>query len=107
MRLDPAQVAALINQQDPGSPRRSSLPATTKSSEASLVRQQAKTPPAAIPAPKQMSVSIDSDQNVIYQFMDAQTGEVVQQVPPEQVLRVMRSIADLLREAEQKVNISI
>jgi uncharacterized FlaG/YvyC family protein len=54
-----------------------------------------------------MSVSIDSDKNVIYQFLDARTGEVVQQVPPEQVLRVIRSIADMLRQSEPKLEISI
>jgi uncharacterized FlaG/YvyC family protein len=54
-----------------------------------------------------MNVSIDSDKNVIYQFLDAHTGEIVQQVPPEEVLQVMRSIADMLRHAEQKLNISI
>ena len=107
MRIDLIQVAAMINQQDPASLRRILLPQAAKPVEDAPQTQQTKASPITVPAPTQMNVSIDSDQNVIYQFLDAHTGEVVQQVPPEEVLQVMRSIADMLRHAEQKLDISI
>jgi uncharacterized iron-regulated membrane protein len=107
MRIDAIQVAAMINQQDLASLRRTPLQQPAKPVEAAPQTQQPKAPPVTVPAPTQMNVSIDSDKNVIYQFLDAHTGEIVQQVPPEEVLQVMRSIADMLRHAEQKLNISI
>jgi hypothetical protein len=107
MRIDLIQVAAMMNQQDLASLRRAPSPQPTKSGEDPPVTQQPKAPPITVPAPTQMNVSIDSDKNVIYQFLDARTGEVLQQVPPEQVLRVMHSIADLLRQAKQKFEVIV
>jgi len=65
--------------------------------------------PVSVPThtPTQISVIMDQDKNVIYQFLDARTGEILQQVPPEQVLQVMRCIAENLRQAEQKFEITI
>jgi len=104
MRIDPVQVAANFNQAELASARR--RPVLKISPEDSASAQYRPTS-APAPAPTQINVSIDGDRNVIYQFLDAHTGEVVQQVPPEQVLRVMRSIADMLRQSEQKFEISI
>jgi hypothetical protein len=69
--------------------------------------QPSKPAAAEVRPATQISVTIDGDKNVIYQFLDARTGQVVQQVPPQEVLQVMRSIADLLRQSEQKVDLSI
>ncbi len=103
MRIDPVQVAANFNQAELASARRRPVKISPEDSASAQSR------PTSAPgsAPTQMSVSIDSDKNVIYQFLDARTGEVVQQVPPEQVLRVIRSIADMLRQSEPKLEISI
>lgn len=105
MRIDPVQVAATVNQADLVSVRRDPLPQRTQLQNAQP--QQPKPAPAEVAAETQISVTIDSDKNVIYQFLDARTGTIVQQVPPEQVLQVMRSIADLLRQSEQKVDLSV
>jgi hypothetical protein len=105
MRIDPVQVLATIKQADPAFARRASVP--SKSAEESPNHDIGKAATAATPAPKQISVLMDSDSNLIYQFIDARTGEVVLQVPPQQVLQVMRSIADLLRESEQRLKITI
>ena len=106
MCIDPVQVAAMANAQDTTA-RRNVLPPAAKLIAQTPVAQQPKAPPVTLPTPRQMSVSIDNDKNVIYRFLDTQTGEVVQQVPPEEVLQVMRSIADMLRQAEQKLDISM
>ena len=34
---------------------------------------------------------------MIYRFVDKQTGDVVRQVPSEEMLRVVRNLQDLLR----------
>jgi hypothetical protein len=62
---------------------------------------------AAIPEPNQLNVSVDDKQNVIYRFTDPSNGEVVRQVPPEQILRIMRNIEDLLHESEQKLKVTL
>jgi hypothetical protein len=105
MRIDPLQVAATMNQADLASVRRIPMPQTSPTQSPRPELPKAAPPPA--PAQTQISVSVDSDKNVIYQFLDMRTGEVVQQVPPEQVLQVMRSIADLLRQSEQKLEITV
>jgi uncharacterized FlaG/YvyC family protein len=65
---------------------------------------QAATPiKTPLPQPSQLSVSLDDKQNVIYRFTDPVNGEVVRQVPPEEILRIVRNIEDLLRESEQPV----
>lgn len=104
MRIDPVQVAATINQADLASVRRASLPAKSVVDSRQPEQPKAAPPP---PAQTQISVSIDNYKNVIYQFLDSRTGEIVQQVPPEQVLQVMRNIADLLRQSEKKLEITV
>ena len=59
--------------------------------------------PVALPEPERVTVSVDASREFVYRFVDAKTGEVVSQTPPEQVLEVVRGIQDLLRaEAPSK-----
>ena len=106
MRIDPVQVAAASTQAELAAMHRDSS-VRQKPAEAAVPEHAS--PPVSVPArpPTQISVMMDQDKNIIYQFLDARTGEVVQQVPPEQVLQVMRSIAETLRQAEQKLEITI
>jgi hypothetical protein len=62
--------------------------------------EQPATAPAPIVAPERVTVSIDASRELVYRFLDPKTGEVVSQVPPEQVLEVVRGIQDLLRAEE-------
>ncbi len=59
------------------------------------------------PAPQVLTVSIDQSRNTIYRFTDEKTGELVRQVPPEEVLRIMRNIEQLLQKAEQKLKVTL
>ena|ERR1041385_3430607 len=61
----------------------------------------------AIPQPNQVNVSVDDKQNVIYRFTDPSNGEVVRQVPPEEILRIMRNIEDLLHVSVQKLKVTL
>ena len=62
-------------------------------------------PPAfRVPEPPQHSLSIQVDQHrrVVYQVIDARTGEVVRQIPPEEVRRAGEQVDELLRRQESR-----
>ncbi|HTR67117.1 MAG TPA: hypothetical protein VMH85_15160 [Terriglobales bacterium] len=63
--------------------------------------------PPAIPAPEVMNVTFDQNKNTVYRFVDEKSGELVRQVPPEEVLRVMRSVEDMLQESEPKLKVAL
>jgi len=57
--------------------------------------------PARAPAPEildDVKLKLDADNGVILQFTDKKSGEVVRQIPSEQVLSVVRFIRQLLEE---------
>lgn len=66
-------------------------PATTSSQPQPIVSEQ------------EVNVAVEDNQ-LVYRFVDKQSGELVQQVPPEEILRVMRNIAELQKEMTQNVN---
>lgn len=104
MRIDPVQVAAILTQEADAAPiRRDPAPQTEPPDRPRLEKPR----DPALPAQKQLSVSIDADKNITYQFLDVRTGELIQQGPPQKVVQVIRRIADLLRESETRLRISI
>lgn len=105
MRTDELQVAAAVNLADSAFVRPHAVP--KKGAEETSREDEFSKSPTPAQAQTQISVSLDSDKNVIYQFLDMRTGEVLQQIPPEEVLQVMRSIADLLRQSERKFEIRV
>jgi uncharacterized FlaG/YvyC family protein len=48
-----------------------------------------------------VSVHYDENQVLITKFIDQKSGEVVQQIPPDQVLKIIESIQELLKESAQ------
>src|SRR3954463_866316 len=50
-----------------------------------------------------VDVSFDRGQHIIYRVVDGKTGDVIQQVPPEELLRVMRNIGEYLQKLESKI----
>jgi len=63
--------------------------------------------PPALPAPQVVSVSFDQNRNTVYRFVDEKSGELVRQVPPEEVLRVIRSTEEMLQHSEQKLKVTL
>ena len=113
MRIDFTQA---VTQADLGNVAPSAEPAqrrTNTSSGAALsqsseaTKSEISSAKTAIPEPNRLNVSVDDKQNVIYRFTDPSNGEVVRQVPPEQILRIMRNIEDLLHESEQKLKVTL
>ena len=58
-------------------------------------------PSVPLPEPVRVTVSVDPTRELVYRFLDPKTGEVVSQIPPEQVLQIVRGIQDLLRSADR------
>jgi hypothetical protein len=57
--------------------------------------------PIVLAAAEHVTVSFDTSRELVYRFVDAKTGDVISQTPPEQVLAVVRGIQDLLRAEER------
>lgn len=51
-----------------------------------------------------VTLAFTEDNKPVYQFVDKDSGDVVQQVPPEELLRVMRNIAEWLQRAARRLN---
>ncbi len=60
------------------------------------------TPSAAPPEPNRVSVSVDETREFVYRFVDAKTGDVIAQTPPEAVLKVVREIQSQLKAEENR-----
>jgi hypothetical protein len=61
-------------------------------------------PPDFSAASPQVTVSFD-DNKAVYRFIDGSSGKVLQQIPPEELLRVMRNIGEWLQQAQKKVDL--
>lgn len=77
--------------------------ATVSTSRSSLPPDRA---PSTGPQPQILNVTIDQNKNTIYRFTDEKTGDLIRQVPPEEVLRIMRNVEEVLQESEQKLKVT-
>ena len=98
MRISPIDVSAASAPTGAGGSRADQGSGQTSSANPSSGRR---TPVADLPPQREVNVVME-DNHTIYRFLDQQTGDLIQQVPPEELLRVMRTIADLLQQSEQK-----
>jgi len=99
-----ADLAAAVqrNQQS----ERNQLPQNQPPDQLKQAASTVKVPPA-IPAPEVMNVTFDQNHNTIYRFVDEKSGDLVRQVPPEEVLRVMRNVEEMMQESEQKLKVTL
>lgn len=73
---------------------------TERASRSATVRQAPAPAPAPAPSQGQRVEVSFQDSTPVYRFVDAQSGDLVLQVPPEEVLRVVRSIQQMLQAAQ-------
>jgi uncharacterized FlaG/YvyC family protein len=61
-----------------------------------------------LPQARQLEVNASFGQanRIIYRILDKETGDLIQQIPPEQLLEMARSIQDLL-QAEQSRHLDV
>lgn len=98
MRIDAAHLNLMmsaISQADGQTPGRKAAAPKASASPSVSSRQE------------QLNISFDKGQIIIYRFLDKQTGDLIQQVPPEEVLRVVRSIQELLQRASEQQQLDI
>jgi len=55
----------------------------------------------------QVDASYGEGNRIIYRIVDQQTGELIQQIPPEQLLAIARSIRQLLQAEEETSRLHI
>jgi hypothetical protein len=53
---------------------------------------------------RQVTISFD-DNKTVYRFIDSNSGKILQQIPPAELLRVMHNIGEWLQEAKKKVDL--
>jgi uncharacterized FlaG/YvyC family protein len=49
----------------------------------------------------EVTVQYDANQILVTKFIDQKSGEIVQQIPPDQMLKIIESIQELLKESAQ------
>ncbi len=117
MRIDLTAVAAALQAE---APQASNPPATGRRQNSVQVANRisqtqtdnsVETPSprktVPVPEPTQLDVSVDDRKNVIYRFVDPTDGQTVRQVPPEEILKIMRNIEEMLHETEQKLKVAL
>src|SRR5581483_6066673 len=100
MRINPVQVAA--NQLQPPADK----PKERVAAEISRVDESRFSPGRQSTAPinaqhYEVTVHYDDNQVLVTKFIDQRSGEIVQQIPPDQVLKIIASIQELLKESSQ------
>jgi hypothetical protein len=53
------------------------------------------------PQPHALRVQVDESGDIYYRLMDAQTGEVVREIPAEEIRRVIRQVAAMQKALEK------
>lgn len=98
MSIDPVSAATLgpvIAVQNSPSPKSTRDGASEPTSRPETIVPQAR----AI----QVDASFGEDNRIIYRIVDKQTGDLIEQIPPQQLLALARSIRQLLQAAETQV----
>ncbi len=104
MSIDPVQAVIVLG---PLSNVREAAPARSASASSSAAPQ---TPaPEAMPAVRQFQVnaSFGRDNRIIYRILDKQTGDLIQQIPPEQLLEIARGIQELLQAQQTRPTLDV
>jgi hypothetical protein len=53
----------------------------------------------------QVTAAFGQDNVIIYRIPDKETGDLIRQIPPEQLLEIARSVRQLLAEAAQRSSV--
>jgi uncharacterized FlaG/YvyC family protein len=100
MRIDPIQNTANQVQGQPDKPKERVAASSRPVTESTFSSNHPAT--ASVNTPRfEVSVHYDENQVLVTKFIDQQSGEVVQQIPPDQVLKIIESIQELLKESSQ------
>jgi uncharacterized FlaG/YvyC family protein len=100
MRIDPVQVVAKVTEAEAGHLKQR-LATQARLVESSVSAAVNRAPSIPKTAKYDVTVRYAENQILVTTFIDQNSGEVVQQIPPEQVLRIIETIQELLKESSQ------
>lgn len=75
--------------------------AATRTSAPPARREEFRPADAPAPPPHAVSIQMDEYGNVSYRLTNVQTGEVVREIPAEEIRRVIRHVAEMQKALEQ------
>ena len=101
MRIDTVQVAAAAAQALEGSAVQSRSVPARPTAEVMSTPSATSQPSAPQMTQRVVSVSVEDNRIIVYRFLDQKTGDLIEQVPPEELLRIARNIQDLLQSQQQ------
>jgi FlaG protein len=82
-------------------------PAPPSSANDGNSRAETASPSGSSAGTHQVSVSVADGQVFVYRILDEKTGDLIQQIPPDEILRLIRSIQQMLQETERPAGIDI
>lgn len=100
MRIEPVQVAANQLQPQADTPNKRVAAENRPVVESSFSTSNPHSAPLDMPK-YDVTVHYDENQVLVTKFIDQKSGEVVQQIPPDQVLKIIASIQEMLKESAQ------
>jgi hypothetical protein len=100
MRIDPVQNPINLVQAQADKPK---VPPAAAAHPLEESRFSASTQPTIpVTSPRyEVTVQYNENQVLVTKFIDQKSGDVVQQIPPDQVLKIIASIQELLKESSQ------
>ena len=94
MNLDAVQAVGVpVTSTDPVPPARSA-PASSSPTQSAAAEVAQNLPQAR---QYEVNASFGQANLIIYRILDKQTGDLIQQIPPEQLLQIARSIQEMLQ----------
>jgi hypothetical protein len=106
MQIDPIDTHLVM----PMSPSPASDPAQLASAQSEprpVALEHAPSPPTAWQSPQhEVNVVLDQKLNIVYKFVDKDTGVVIEQIPPEESLRMIENIQQLLEKPEPNLKVT-
>lgn len=103
MRIDPTALNLVM----PSMPANQAPAAVPLPESLSAAADHAPAPSAGWQSPQhEVNIVLNENQQIVYTFVDKGTGEVVQQIPPEESLRLIENIQQLLEKSKGNLKVS-
>jgi FlaG protein len=104
MSIDPVQLGIVTPPLKAGEPEPAKLRPAAAHPDPPKAEVQVK-----MPEPRQFQVNASFGQAnvIIYRILDKATGDLVQQIPPEQLLQIARSIQEMLQAEQSRPSLDV
>ncbi len=104
MRIDPVQVVASTVRASTEKPRERSTVELRLANTSHALAAESNAGHAPLSAPQyEVTVQFGENQVIVTRFVDQESGELVQQIPSEQVMKIIDTIQQLLQESSRRM----